>query len=394
MNPVSPLPVLVITLAGAASAFVIGRLRGVAPEGGRHAAIDGLRGYLALAVFMHHACIWFFQLRTGRWEAPPSNLYVHLGQTGVALFFMITAFLFVTKVLDADRLPIDWLRLYVGRVMRLLPLYLLAMMLLFTLVAWRSGWTLQQPAERILLAAARWLTFTISGGPDINGVRETYIMVAGVTWSLPYEWFFYLCLPLLALAAGRRPAKASHVAGLLALVMLLVWRPQAMLLFAFLGGVVAAFAVRSPRYCRIARHQAASALVLALLVTVVIAYPVAYRPAPLLLVSLAFCLIAGGNTLFGLLISRTSRVLGEMTYSIYLLHGVLLYTLFEIVLGRELAASLSPRDHWLVVLAVCPLLIGLSHLSLRAVEQPGLAMTVPLTRWLRSWRSTSRTAEA
>ncbi|MFC6337438.1 acyltransferase family protein [Pseudomonas karstica] len=62
---------------------------------GRFVTIDGLRGYLAFFVFLHHSCIWYYYLQSGVWALPPSRLFVHFGQMGVALFFMITGFLFL-----------------------------------------------------------------------------------------------------------------------------------------------------------------------------------------------------------------------------------------------------------------------------------------------------------
>ncbi|MCC9001654.1 MAG: acyltransferase, partial [Candidatus Competibacter sp.] len=54
----------------------------------RYPSLDGLRGYLALAVFVSHSSIWYFYLRTGTWDVPPSNVYTQLGQGSVTLFFM------------------------------------------------------------------------------------------------------------------------------------------------------------------------------------------------------------------------------------------------------------------------------------------------------------------
>lgn len=48
-------------------------------SGSRFLAIDGLRGYLALAVLVHHSSIWYVYARTGKWSAPPSALYAQLG---------------------------------------------------------------------------------------------------------------------------------------------------------------------------------------------------------------------------------------------------------------------------------------------------------------------------
>lgn len=62
------------------------------PKPNRYESIDGLRGFLGVSVFIHHASIWYVFAKTGAWELPKSNLYVHLGQTSVSLFFMISSF--------------------------------------------------------------------------------------------------------------------------------------------------------------------------------------------------------------------------------------------------------------------------------------------------------------
>lgn len=107
MDPVSPLPALACLLVAMATAFFLVKQFGSPPSLGRYASIDGLRGYLAFFVFLHHSCIWYFFLRTGQWQAPPSNLYNHFGQSSVALFFMITGFLFFSKLIDGRTRSID-----------------------------------------------------------------------------------------------------------------------------------------------------------------------------------------------------------------------------------------------------------------------------------------------
>ena len=131
-----------------ATVFLVGLLIKQPASEGRYATIDGLRGYLAFFVFLHHGTIWYFYLRTGMWEAPPSNLYNQFGQSSVALFFMITGFLFWTKLLEAPHKPIDWGRLFVSRVLRLMPLYLCAMLLVLLTVAILSNGTLVDSAWR------------------------------------------------------------------------------------------------------------------------------------------------------------------------------------------------------------------------------------------------------
>ena len=124
MSPVSPLPALACLLVAMATAYLLGKKFGVPSSLGRFNSIDGLRGYLAFFVFLHHASIWYFYLQTGKWALPPSNLYTQFGHSSVFLFFMITGFLFFSKLIDGRTQTIDWGKLFVSRLLRLAPLYL------------------------------------------------------------------------------------------------------------------------------------------------------------------------------------------------------------------------------------------------------------------------------
>lgn len=66
-NPVWAALLLAVALF---STWTLGKFAGPPPAANRFASIDGLRGYLAFAVFIHHAAIWFQYLRTGAWPSP------------------------------------------------------------------------------------------------------------------------------------------------------------------------------------------------------------------------------------------------------------------------------------------------------------------------------------
>src|ERR1700676_3751492 len=108
MDPVSAFPALVVLLSAVGTCFIIARRYGVPIAEGRFASIDGLRGYLALFVYLSHGCLWYFYLRNGRWDVPPSRLYTHMGSSSVAIFFMITGFLIFSKLIEAQNGNIDW----------------------------------------------------------------------------------------------------------------------------------------------------------------------------------------------------------------------------------------------------------------------------------------------
>jgi peptidoglycan/LPS O-acetylase OafA/YrhL len=377
LDPYSRLAALAVLLLALLVSAALVRQLGAPATSGRHVTIDGLRGYLALAVFLHHAAIWYGYLRSGVWDAPPSHLYTHFGQSSVALFFMITGFLFIGRLLDARArgTSIDWGRLMLGRVLRLVPLYLVAMAVLLGLVLALSGGTLQVPIGRLVSGLLRWLNFFSAGKPDLNGVEHTWILIAGVVWSLQYEWLFYLALPVIALGFGQRPSWGWRLVGTLALVKLLLitfdsglrWRSEA-----FLGGAAAAWLVRQPRWCDMACRPLASGLAVALLGGAIAGFPTAYQALPLLLLSVAFALMAGGADLFGLLRWPVSRLLGELSYSLYLLHGLLLFVTWRFVIGFDAARALTPVQHWAVIAALAPVLVLVSAWTHRHVELPPL----------------------
>lgn len=376
-----PLPLLAMVAAALLAVSACGRWIDGPARSDRLARIDGLRGYLALFVFVHHACIWHAYLQHGRWEVPQSNLYTHLGQSSVALFFMITGFLFFGRVLAGRQAPIDWPRLALSRVLRLAPLYFSVLLLLGIAIWLLSAGELKVPASQLALDALRWASFTIFGAPDLNQFGNTWRITAGVTWSLPYEWLFYASLPLQALLLRARVSLGALLLGTGALALILsVFQPLALHLATFACGMVAAWLARWPHWQRFCARPLAGVLVLVALLLLVLGFPGLYRLPPLMSLGLAFCLISGGCDLFGLLRWRASVRLGEISYSVYLLHGIVLFTLFHGIVGVDAAARWSPLVYGAVVVALTPVLVALCTLTFVAIERPGIRATDRLLR--------------
>ena len=384
MDPVSPIPAIVALLVALATSFLLAKRFGAPPEQGRNASIDGLRGYLAFFVFLHHSSIWYFYLRTGQWKVPPSNLYTHFGQSSVALFFMITGFLFFSKLINGRKRGIDWGKLFVSRFLRLVPLYLFVMLLFFLVVAYVSHGVLNESFISLLKGAIKWLSFTIIDAPNLNGINHTSTIIAGVTWSLPYEWFFYFSLPVFALTVRVVPPLPYLVLGVISVVAAVFWHPQIYPLFAFLGGIAASFLVRVQLFREFATTKSAAIIPFACIAIAVTAYSSTYGVVPLLLLCVAFALIAGGNSLFGLLTSTVSRTLGEMAYGIYLLHGITLFVTFNFIIGLPESRAASPLTHWLLIVGITPALVLGCFVAFRLVENPAMQSTTTATEWLRS----------
>lgn len=349
------------------------------PHRNRISTLDGLRGFLAFGVFFHHAAIIHIYLLEGKWEPPPSRFYEFLGPVGVALFFMITGYLFWTKILK-QRSQLNWPRLYIERVFRIGPLYLVAVVSMLIIVGIRTGFRLQEPAGQVGREITRWLMLGLfsAPGPNVNGYPDTNYIVAGVTWTLSFEWFFYLSLPLTALAARRPKADLLFTTDALFIVMIYAARhvtpsltaPPVICIALFLIGMSCASLERGNLLAKLP-NWISSLLLAALLVMVFIAFPSANMAAPVALLGIAFYLIISGCDLFGLLTSRAACRLGNVSYGIYLLQGLVLTVVFSFHQTRTFALT-SPLRHWAMILLCGMLLAATSTCTHVLVERTGI----------------------
>lgn len=349
--------------------------------------IDGLRGYLALGVMLHHAAIYHLWLRDGVWNVPPSRTYTILGTAGVAVFFMITGYLFWGGLID-KRGRMDWARLYLGRLFRIAPLYLFAILAMVVLVMMHADWHLKVPFGEFLNELAPWLALGLLTSGDLNGHPATMILTAGVTWSLRYEWIFYLSLPILAVAAGRGAVRTAIVLVVLATAFYLAYVGRFYFLSPmdltfvtlFLIGMACASLDRHDRKPRI-NDIAASSIVVAMLAILFLTCSSGYSPRAIALLGISFYLVISGCTLFGILTHRASRRLGNISYGIYLLQGLVLAVLFQSQIVRSFAL-VSPVRHWAIILLGSAVLLGIATITHAWIERPGVVLGKRLARRL------------
>lgn len=356
------LAVLLVVVLAAASPW--GRLADAPPQQGRtENAIDGLRGFLASAVFIHHAAIYREYLIAHVWRLPPSHFYTLCGQEGVAAFFMVTAFLFWGRVQAS---PIRWPSFYVARIFRIAPLYLCAAAVV-VVVALLVG-----PGEGLiplLRHIACWATLGLKGMPGVNGYAHTPQLVAGVNWSLRYEWGFYAAL--FALAWVKRWPIAVSALGLLACLIATARHPDnqphlASCWAMFFAGMLCASLPRKDL------GTAGSVLLCGLLAAIFLTANTAYAPMAILLTGAAFYLIASGANFFGLLTSRPAIRLGNVSYGVYLLQGLCLASVFAMPGVRDLALA-SALTYWLACGAAALLLVTISAALHVVIERPCIA---------------------
>ena len=67
-------------------------------DSNRTSTVDGLRGILALSVMAHHFYITYIWKTAGDWEKPESIVIDNFGAVAVSLFFLITGYLFISKI--------------------------------------------------------------------------------------------------------------------------------------------------------------------------------------------------------------------------------------------------------------------------------------------------------
>ena len=360
------------------------------PPGGnghRQSNLDGLRGFLAMSVFFQHAAIYHHLLAEGVWIDPP-RFYFVLGQVGVSLFFMITGYLFWGKLLAEAGRP-AWLRLYLGRVFRIAPVYLFAVAAVLVIVFAKSDFRLVQPLGAVLRQIGAWMLIgSNGGGPDVNGYRGTGMLLFGVTWTLSSEWKFYASLPLWSIIASR---PKMHVPALVlagtACLAYSVLHPQThtaapgIRALLFVAGMTAATLEKRGLLLTLP-HTLLSASAAGVMGMLLAFANTAYAIVPVLGMSFAFYLIICGANLFGVLTTRPARRMGDVSYSIYLLQGLVTTMLFRIPWMRALALH-SPLSNWSAMCGCAVLLLLVSLATYHFIERPGIALGKRVAEWLR-----------
>lgn len=337
--------------------------------------LDGLRGILALAVVFHHGAVYHRYLIDSVWDPWPSQFYGILGPVGVSLFFMITGFLFWSRLIRHQGKS-NWSRLYIDRVFRIGPLYLAAVAAMLVSVAIEGGSTLHTSIGGFVRDLAPWLALGLLDGPDIAGFKDTYLVLAGVIWTLKSEWFFYISLPVSALLARSRrlhlPAVALMLsASLLRLAMHPAPSGKLRLIALFLTGMICA-SLQAEGWVKSLPDKWSSAALI-LLLGLVVTTQVGFTASCILLLGMCFFLIVSGTTVFGLLVTRAAVRLGDISYGIYMLQGLALAALLRPEPLRTIATTL-PIGHWTLVLLSIILLIAVATMSHAVIERPGIAL--------------------
>lgn len=344
-------------------------------EGARFAGFNALRALAAIGVVAGHT------MATSPLSGLPHFLVENMA-SGVALFFVISGFLLYRPFAAALTAPqrVSVRRFAANRALRILPLYLLVVAVVFL-----AGHASYSPAQLL-----RAVTFTgVYAGQDL----------LPVAWSLDDEVAFYFLLPLLFVALVAWPNREQRLwigAGVIVAfcVISLIALARSPAEQAISGGPIAKFHqfgfgmllaslhVRWPRFqpgvMRLAIVAPAIAGLLSLSALAYDAHSFFFSPASGVAYFLAVGAVAFSAPTSRLTIALSWRPivhLGDVSYGIYLWHEPLHHVLFNVGL---LSASYVPA-----LLELTSFTVALSTGTYFLVEKPALRIK---GRWAGSAR--------
>ena len=180
----------------------------------RNLPLEGLRGLAVFLVFLvHYHSLFNPWISSDSSTFSISSFLCNIGHSGVDLFFVLSGYLIYSSVI---RKHIDHLSFLRRRIQRIYPTFLSVLAVYLVL----SGIFHQEskiPAET--LAAVLYILENILLLPGILNIEP----IITVSWSLSYEFFYYLSIPLLvALLGMRRWSKSARVMFFILLAGLMI----------------------------------------------------------------------------------------------------------------------------------------------------------------------------
>lgn len=335
--------------------------------------IDGLRGYLALGVFIHHYVITYYWHITNKWVTPPQDVITNMGQMSVSLFFMITGFLFFKKIFKNK---LDLKKYIVHRMFRLIPLYYVVICIMTLLILIHQNFYIFSSTEQFLDQIFKWMLFQ---QPTVNTYLDTNKVTAGVTWTLKYEWLFYIFIPFAFYF--RRFKILFIILGLFSLYLLIhpkniqllhyTFSSQFFILF-YLGYIINYLSKTQFIEHTNFDNKYISIVNIVIILTILFAFKTAYGTMQFLLLGIFFASIVFGNSIFGVLSLSYSKFLGEISYSIYLVHGLILYSIFTLILPTLIQEI---TIYYMLLMPLITITITIiSYLSFSYIEKPMIAL--------------------
>lgn len=374
-NSITPYFVVMVFVVFLSSLFVryipFYRKIAEAESSERYEALDGLRGFLAIGVFFQHAVQNYSFFQTGVWHITDERFYRFLGGEAVILFFITTSFLYWSKVISNNS-GAEMFRLYRSRLLRLAPLYIFSGFVVSVIALYNTNFEIVSIGS-FFRDIFYWLTLGLHTIITFNGY-DIIPINAGIHWTLRYEWAFYLILPLLALLPKNKYGKVAMVLVLVGVLLM----PDRGYWAIFFFGILSAYVAHFYPVFSWFKKQKWSALVP--IGGLILIFLIDYKPYGYIqyFISLmVFLCFVYGNNIFGLLKIPSAKFLSTISYSIYLLHGIVLYFVLRSVDVFYPIVSLSAFMFWTVVLVGAIITVLISAVTYRFIEHPFIEKIKP-----------------
>jgi peptidoglycan/LPS O-acetylase OafA/YrhL len=329
---------------------------------GRWEFLDALRGIAALVVLLQHTLEHYSRVATF------SSKYINAGELGVVTFFLVSGYIIPVSIERYGSIAKFW----IGRAFRLLPLYWFTFAIIVAIDFLRNG-------ENSLARLGSPIRYILGNMTMTQGIFHVPYGI-NAYWTLSYEVIFYVICSLLFLfhllqrsyilaVISASLLLAGNVLFALTLHRAMSAEKLGVLTTAFIGAMVYRQYVAG-----VVRRRSAIAALSIMAVAIVVAnwlrldvYVSAGSRVKngALSGDLSFLF---GYLLFALLFFLRGRQfpqsllwLGKISYSVYLLHGIVLHLLLGI------------RIVWLQTVLTLVITLIAASVTYRYIEQPAIA---------------------
>jgi peptidoglycan/LPS O-acetylase OafA/YrhL len=349
-------------------------------------SLTSFRGIAALwVVLYHYTAVYFYQLN-------PSN-YTHLVEKGylaVDLFFMLSGFVLTHvygREFSSPGIAQSYRRFLLARVARLYPLHIV-ILLLFVATAFTSQ-------LMVFAATGRFQNVPLQGPQSLTAFIANLFMLQGLeasrlswnypSWSISIEFVAYLLFPFLLPTIWRASPvyKVALAAVLISTLSCFAYfnadnfnqwdGPQTLLrcLPEFLLGTLL-YSVFMSTVSRIL-DQDSFALVIFLITLLALHFGGPDIAIVLLFAILMLSIVVNTGTIAKIATTSLLIWLGNISYSVYLLHGLIQFVVAKILnnFGVPNAADLPVQLSFALLVAMVTVCLGLATASYYSIEIVG-----------------------
>lgn len=370
-------------------------------------SLTPLRGIAAILVVFFHFHIFLGPL------TPPDNFVVSKLYLMVDLFFVLSGFIMAHVYGNSFKgkiKKVDFIKFMKARFARLYPLHIFSFLYLLIWAIYMKSQInfLETPAivQSVFDNSAIFgvLTLTHAWGTHMEATWNT------ASWSISVEWFLYLLFPFLAFLFYKYKRIAAWAFGVTSIVLLFciiyyiepIWIetiskareiPEEQTVFrpsntidiitgfallrgfcSFVFGMISYEIYKTGKYKGLLKKGFWFPLIWAVLFICWIK-DVLLDPFAIVLFSLLILHSAHAEgTLKKILNNKVFTYLGNISYSIYMVHVPIILTLFITSLIKGVmpapAAEINFVDNWMGAFILCSIVIVVASLTYRLIEKP------------------------